>query len=140
MGIANIRTLFADRVRSLYFAKPMQTSGKRACSQLSECSLAYAKLTQTSGKRACSQLSECSLAYAKLHKKSRTRSDAHRKAVVCTSQTARLRPATRRFTEATCRQRLANAPFCVTNPHNPCGKYTLSAYTLLYIRKPHCVY
>ncbi len=51
---------------SLPYAKVMQTSGKRACSLLPECSLPYAKVMQTSGKRACSLLSECSLPYAKV--------------------------------------------------------------------------
>ena len=37
-----------------YFAKIMQTSGKRACFQYPECRLSYAKIMQTSGKRACS--------------------------------------------------------------------------------------
>ena len=44
----------------------MQTSGKKACFQLPECSLGYAKLMQTSGKKACFQLPECSLGYAKV--------------------------------------------------------------------------
>ena len=33
-----------------YFAKIMQTSGKRACFQFPECRLSYAKIMQTSGK------------------------------------------------------------------------------------------
>ena len=45
----------------MLFTKIMQTSGKRACSYLPECSLSYLKIMQTSGKRACSCLPECSL-------------------------------------------------------------------------------
>ena len=64
---------------SLSYAKIMQTSGKRTCSQFPECSLSYAKIMQTSGKRTCSQFPECSLSYAKIKRKTKRRKRAARK-------------------------------------------------------------
>ncbi len=40
-----------------YFAKIMQTSGKRACFQFPECRLSYAKIMQTSGKESLLSIS-----------------------------------------------------------------------------------
>ena len=50
-------------------AKIVQTSAKKTCFQIAECSQSSAKIVQTSVMKTCFQIAECSQSSAKLHKK-----------------------------------------------------------------------